>query len=311
MKISHRDEIERLLHHEGAVSRRQHPDLARTLSWLAESGRVTAILPGVYVRADAAVDPGTRIRALALAEPNAVLTQHAAAVVSFWPDLRVDTVVAAVPSKRHSPAGFRLERRSIPSELVSTREDLYLTAPALTALDLVPSLGGDGIDQALRTGAATLDDLRVAMELTPNRRGNHERMVMLRDSRDAPWAASERLLHRLLREAGLVGWDTNRPVRLPEGLFYVDALFEVARLAIEIDGWEFHARRPADFEATLHKHTALESAGWRVLHFTWAQLTGDPAWVLDKIRQALEWDDRPLIQNGRLRPRLAAMPRCW
>ncbi len=298
MNLSNRHEIEQLLRRDGAVSRREHPELARALSWLAESGRLTIALPGVYVGAGTAGDARTRIMALAVAEPNAVFTRHAAASLSFWPELGVDTVVAAVPSKRLSPAGFRLERRSIPPELVRTRGHLYLTSPALTALDLVASLGGDAIDQALRTGSVTLEDLHRALELTPHRRGNLDRLEMLLDSRDCPWAASERLLHRILREAGLQGWVANRPVQLSEGLFVVDALFELARLAIEIDGWEFHARRPPDFEATLRKHTALESAGWKVLHFTWRQLHDEPAWVLAKIEQALEWNDRPVMATA-------------
>lgn len=119
------------------------------------------------------------------------------------------------------------------------------------------------------------------------RRGNNLRASVLEDSRSSPYAESERILHRLLRHAKLTGWATNVPVRLAEGPFYLDAAFERAMLAIEIDGWEFHARLPSDFTRTLGRHTALEADGWRVLHFTWAHLTERPDWVIAKIIEAL------------------------
>jgi hypothetical protein len=69
---------------------------------------------------------------------------------------------------------------------------------SLTALDLCETLGGDAIDQALRTRTTTLGLLHQAMELTAARVGNRTRRQLLLDSRAEPWSAAERRFHRLL-----------------------------------------------------------------------------------------------------------------
>ena len=51
--------------------------------------------------------------------------------------------------------------------------------PALTVLDLIPTLGGKPIDEALRRRAATLEQMWRALELTPDRRGNTLRRALL------------------------------------------------------------------------------------------------------------------------------------
>jgi very-short-patch-repair endonuclease len=287
-------EIDRLLSVRRAVARRQHPELARALLFLVESGRLVSALPGVYVRSEDARDPLVRARALVLSDPGAVLTHRAAACWSFWPDIRMDLVDAALASRRRAPAGFRFQRRRIPPELVRYRDGAHFTDPALTALDLVPDVGEDGIDRALRLGVASLAGLRHALELSPHRAGNPQRRTALLDSRDQPWSRSERLLHRLLRDAGVGGWQTNVEVRLADGTFFLDVAFVAQQVGVEVDGWEFHARQPRDFDATLRRHSILESAGWRVLHFTWSHLVDDPAWVLERIVQTVERENRPL-----------------
>ena len=83
-----------------------------------------------------------------------------------------------------SRPGFRFDRRRVPPELVHERHGLRMTVPALTALDLCAELGGDAIDQALRTRTATLEGLHRALELTGHRRGNQDRRALLLDSRD-------------------------------------------------------------------------------------------------------------------------------
>jgi len=303
-------EIEHLLDAHGAVARQHHPELARALGWLTTSGRLSAVLPGVYVRAADAADHRARVRALQLLDPNAVLTRRTAASLSFWPDLRVSTVTAAVGSHRVAPPGYSFERRRVCPELVRHHQGVYLTSPALTSLDLVSELGGDAIDRALRVGAVTLGDLRRALELTPHRRGNRQRRETVVDSRDVPWARSERVLHRLLRNAGVVGWRTNVPVTLAEGRFFLDVAFEDVLVALEVDGWEFHARHPGDFDATLRRHSALESAGWRVLHFTWAQLVEEPDWVLAKVVATVQRQDPAVIGLRRRTARLTGPPVC-
>ena len=171
--------------------------------------------------------------------------------------------------------------------MTSTRSGVTHTVPALTAIDLVPELGGDAIDNVLRTGASDLPAMYAALAATKGRAGNQARARLLLDSRDLPWSAAERLLHRILRESGLRGWATNQALVVDGQQFYVDVLFSRERVVVEVDGWEWHGRRMVDFQKTMHRHSTLEAAGWRVLHFTFGDLQNDAAWVVETIETAL------------------------
>lgn len=280
------DEIQQILDQRGVIARRDHPHLAGSLDRCLRAGQIRAVLPGVYADPSRATTFGTRILALMADVPDAVLIDGAAAKLSFWPDLRVTEVSCAVTTPRVSRPGYRFVKRSIPPEFVAQRQQVRMTHPALTALDLCPTLGGEPIDQALRTRTATLRQMRRALELTRARCGNTTRRMLLLDSRDEPWSEAERLCHRLLRAAGLSGWRANFAVQ-PEGsVFYIDVAFRSVRLAIEIDG-RLHETKRDVFENDRWRQNALVLDGWTVLRFTWRMLTEHPDVVIETIRQAL------------------------
>jgi very-short-patch-repair endonuclease len=157
----------------------------------------------------------------------------------------------------------------------------------LTALDLCATLGGDAIDQALRTRATTLEHLHRAMELTTARVGNRSRRQLLLDSRAEPWSEAERSFHRLLRAAGISGWRANRPVLLRDLTFYVDVIFRQLRLVIEIDGRLYHTGAEV-FETDRWRQNLLVLNGWYVLRFTWTMIEERPEEVLAMVREAIE-----------------------
>jgi hypothetical protein len=218
-------EVQRLLTAHGVIARRDHPELDTTLRYLVRRGDLARVLPGIYGAADQAASLQTRVRALILLDPDAVLVGAVAARLSFWPDLRVDVIECAVGHSRAPQAGYCFTRRHIPTELVVNRSRLRYTTPALTALDLCAAVGSDAIDQALRTRATTLAQLHRAMELTAARVGNRTRRRLLLESRTEPWSKAERLFHRLLRDAGITGWQANRPIVLGDATFYLDVVF--------------------------------------------------------------------------------------
>ncbi len=227
----------------------------------------------------------TRILAAAFwSGPNAVLTGHAAARLTFAPTIRVPVITVALPTTIRRPSnGIRFERRRIPPELLVRRGPVAVTRPSLTAVDLAEHrAGGVIIDEVLRTRSATLEQLWRAFELTPRRRGNTMRRTLLLQSKHEPWSEPEREAHRLLDEAGITGWVTNAKI----SRYCVDVLFEGAMLVLEIDGWEVHGTRAA-FEADRQRRNELELAGYTVLNFTWRQLVDDPVWVIDCVMRAL------------------------
>jgi very-short-patch-repair endonuclease len=279
-------EIARLLDAHGVVGRRAHPELDSTLQYLASKGALTRVLPGVYAAPAAASSLPVRIAALIAYDPDAILTEAAAAKVSFWPDIKVGTITCAVRHRRQPQRGFAFSRRVIPDELVTDRSGLRYTSVALTALDLCESHGGDGIDHALRRRRTTLALLHRAMDLTADRVGNRVRRQLLLDSRDEPWSAAERRLHRLLRAAGITGWRANQGLLVEGATYHPDALFRLEGVILEVDGREFHSE-PKVFESDRWRQNLLVLDGWCVLRFTWRMLEERPEEVLAVIRRAL------------------------
>jgi very-short-patch-repair endonuclease len=70
------------------------------------------------------------------------------------------------------------------------------------------------------------------------------------------------------------------------GPFLADFVWRAAKLIVEADGFEHHRQRAA-FEADRARDAELALMGWRVVRFTWRQLTGDPAGVAATIRALL------------------------
>ena len=294
------DEVWTVLRREGVVVRREHPDLMGAVDWLVRGGRLRTVLPGVYAATEQADDLRVRLAALARWDPDAVVCGAAAARVGYWREVPVDLIEVAT-SRRGSYPGFWLRNRTVPDELVVHRHGLRIAAPALSALDLSHD-GTEALDQVLLSRTATLDGLWHAFELTRGRRGNAARLRHLIDSRDQPWSAAERLCHRLLREAAIIGWESNLPVVSAGRLYFLDVAFADAGLVVEIDG-RLHEDDPRVFENDRWRQNALVLDGWVVVRFTWAMLTQHPDVVVATIRAALAVarSDRPLTYRTSIR----------
>jgi very-short-patch-repair endonuclease len=280
-------DVQRILATEGVIARRDHPILIGTIDRLVRNDSLRAVLPGVYAPPELCDSIATRVRALMHWDPDAILVDEAAAWASFWPEIRVPRITCTVHHRRLPQSGYEFKRRRIPSELVTHRSGLRFTSPALTALDLCATVGGDAIDQALRTRATTLAHLHQAMELTAARVGNRTRRQLLLDSRSEPWSEAERRFHRLLRQAGITGWKANRPVVLDDATCYVDVIFYNVKLIIEIDGRLFHTGAEV-FETDRWRQNLLVLNGWLVLRFTWSMIEERPEQVIAIVCEAIE-----------------------
>jgi very-short-patch-repair endonuclease len=125
------------------------------------------------------------------------------------------------------------------------------------------------------------------MDLTGARVGNPTRRQLLLDSRAEPWSKPERLFHRLLRDAGITGWQANRPVILRGSTFYVDVIFRKLKLIIEIDGRLYHTEAEV-FETDRRRQNLLVLDGWCVLRFTWTMIEEHPEELIAMICEAIE-----------------------
>lgn len=275
-----------LASNDGLITRRHHRHLSGAVDWALRNHELAPVLPGVYALPEVAAQPLTRMRAVCLRYPDAVLLTGAAARVSYWPKAPLGPLHVAAPQKIVPHRGFAFTRRRIPPQLVAQHCGLRFTVPALTAIDLATLTCTDAIDRALRMRVATLPLMYEALALTANRIGNPQRMRLLLDSRDLPWSAAERLAHQLLRRAGIRGWHTNTPVFLDGRMYYVDITFGRLKLAIEIDG-RLHETNEDLFESDRWRQNALVGDGWRVLRFTWDMLQHHPEVFVAAIRAAI------------------------
>lgn len=119
------------------------------------------------------------------------------------------------------------------------------------------------------------------------RRGGQNLLRLLELGRTGAASVAEQRLHRLLRAAGLDGWQAAVPVEDGAGLIAVaDVLFAGARLVIEVDGFAVHGGRDR-FVSDRRRHNRLVAAGSTVLRITWDDLRDRPDVVLAQIRQSL------------------------
>jgi hypothetical protein len=93
-------------------------------------------------------------------------------------------------------------------------------------------------------------------------------------------------LVRLFRNNGLPVPEPEFPIRIAGGLIHVDLAYPLLKIAIECDGYAWHMDR-ASFERDRARDAELMALGWKVLRFTWAQITYRSEWVLQQVRGRL------------------------
>lgn len=271
-------ELRSRLDQHGLIARREHRAQAASLDWLLRSGEVTPVLPGVYRLTSREATPELWAHAVAMWNPRAVITGRLAARCWFAPGLPVAEAEVALANARRLQSPFRLHRVAIPTDGVTMRGNLRLTTPAVSALWTAAADGGELVDFALQTGAASPSDIVESTALLRGLRGAPLRGSVAELSSGNPWSAAERVAHQLLRDAGITGWKGNVWFHMDGLRFPVDIVFPRQRLAIEVDSREWHSSGEA-FERDRRKTNALVRAGWTVVHVTWAQLLEDGYFV--------------------------------
>ena len=114
-----------------------------------------------------------------------------------------------------------------------------------------------------------------------------EVLAELADSPSALESELERRFHDLVRSAGLP--EPAMQLRMPwrsAAAGRVDFAFAHARLVVECDGRRWHTAEE-NFESDRRRDNLAQLAGWRVLRFTWRDMTESPTYVVDAVRSAL------------------------
>jgi predicted transcriptional regulator of viral defense system len=182
----------------------------------------------------------------------------------------------------HRAAGLCPEERAIQCRIP-------VTTPARTLLDLAARIPRRelerAMDEAERLKLCTEEDLDEMVRAHFGRAGAGALRALLDEHRAGSTATRndfEELFLSLSREYGLPQPDVN--VALLG--YVVDFLWRDAKLVVEVDGRATHGTRKA-FQGDRDRDGRLAVAGYRVLRFTWWDVTRRPAVVADRVRRLL------------------------
>lgn len=269
----------------GGLTRRQIQHRVRSGLW-------TTLHPGIYLVGGRELDQRASTRAaVAWAGSAAVASGLTAA---WWWGLRDWAPGAAevtVPRhrSRRCPPEVVLRRRDLDLVDLVVLRGLPVTALPLTVLDAADALGRDSgpplVDRALQRWVS-FAELHAAYCRSVGRHGSPWLGKVLRQAADGACSQAERVLHRLLRRAGIKGWVAHHQVVVAGVEYWLDVAVVERRLAIEVDGWAWHSDVER-FARDRRRQNALILAGWTVLRFTWQDLTSRAEAVIAQIRTAL------------------------
>lgn len=241
--------------------------------------------PGVYFVDDRPFTDAARIRAAVWSFGTRACASGLAAAWWHGATKYAPTIVeVTVPKSSNGRArpGIRLRRRDLFPHDVVERDGLRVTSLELTVVEAAVRRGGGAqlMDRALQRHVELAQLWRVHLR-NKGRHGSPAARRLLRAAKDGARSEAERLLVKLLRDNGFTGWRTNYPV----AGYKVDVAFVVEKVAIEVDGWAFHSDSEV-FQVDRNRQNVIALHGWKVLRFTWLDLTQHPRRVIAELAAA-------------------------
>jgi hypothetical protein len=263
------------------------------------SGRWERLHRGVYrVRGQPSSFEQRLVAAIGFNGPGTVASHRAAARLWDIPGF------SAAPVEVTKPRG-RSQRRSygwlhgsmcLPATHVTDRSGVPVTTPARTVFDLAgivhPKRAERALDSALNAGLVSLGQIeRVFADL--ERRGRRGTVLMRElleprgDGYLAPASDLEALGRAVLREAELP--DADSEVNLGDARSWigrVDLTYRASLVVLELDSRRHHEAL-LDRDSDRRRDNRLHATGWRVLRYSWWDLTERPDVVAAEVRAAL------------------------
>jgi very-short-patch-repair endonuclease len=253
--------------------------------WVGE-GRWKRVRPAVFLVGGHRYTGEARIRAVGLwAGPEGVITGPAAAYWHRMLDGAPTFIDLTVPARRKPKPqpGVRIHRRDLDLEDVRQRFGVRVAAKPFAALETAVALpdGSVFLDRALQKHVPFTEVYRAYCR-NMGRPGWAAASRLLVAAADRADSAAERLLVRLLREAGIGGWVLGHPL----GPYRIDLAFPAQRVAVEVDGWAYHVD-PERFRNDRRKGNFITRSGWDLLRFTWHGLHTQPVESIREIADTL------------------------
>jgi very-short-patch-repair endonuclease len=288
---------------------RQHGVIATAqLYWLgltetqvrtrAANGTLHRVHRGVYAVGHRALTRKSFWMAAVLACGRGAILSHGDAA-ELWEMRRPSSggangspIDVAVPSggAGRTRRGLTVHRlRTLRDEETTTEDGIPVTSPARTLLDLATALPRRqlerAIDEADRLRRCNEQDLIGILAAHEHQPGAGVLRAVLGQHRVGSTATRSELEERFLALC-LKRRLPPPAVNVPVLDYVVDFLWQEVDLVVEVDGRATHGTRRA-FQADRDRDGRLAVAGYRVLRFTWWDVTRRPAVVADRIRRML------------------------
>ena len=195
--------------------------------------------------------------------------------------------VLVVSGTRHARNGIRIHRsRNLAARDVGHARGIAVVSPARAILGCaethsliqLEALIADAFAARAVTDAA-LDDVANRAGRTPAGR----KLRLLRaEGVQLTRSEAERILRRLLKQAGLPQPETDYPI----GRYFADFAWPQHKLIVEFDGFATHGHKQA-FTPDRKRGADITVKNWSVMHVTWDELTNEPYAVVARIAGAL------------------------
>jgi very-short-patch-repair endonuclease len=292
----------------------QRPDLSSLFSRRAfdgalRRGALVRLLPGAYVGANHAHDLQARCDAALLwSGDRAAIASTSAALLH---GLRVRTpltVTITVDRATHlrPPPWVRVLRWTVPPELTTARglpcvslADAVLQAWA----DLPDDEGVSLILEAVRSGRIPVAALRARASTLPRIRRRRALGRLLDHLANGLESFLEHVaVTRVFNTCEFSGLRPQTAVEVSGRRYRLDLFHADARLAIELDGRQFHSDDSAR-RRDLARDADLATLGIATIRLTFEDVIGRPDWCRDRVRRAISARARRRMEaRGRARP---------
>lgn len=284
---------------EGVITRREALALGmseRTLDRRLDEGILVKIatavyaLPGVFEAESSTLAAATR--------GLGAVVSHQAAARLHGVTVAGPRLVVSVPHRRtHLFTDVVVHQLTDIREVdVSGADGLPITTPCRTVLDLAAVLSltqlGRAMDRFATKGLATFDQMsHVLGELGRKGKPGVVRLRRALEPRLSSQGNSESDLEsRLLEVIRLSGLPEPQSQHRPNWLKHVNGRVDLAypesNLVVEGDSREWHGDEYT-FQADRERDNLAQLAGWRILRFTWHDVTRKPDYVVSSIRRGL------------------------
>jgi very-short-patch-repair endonuclease len=248
------------------------------------TGRLHRVHLGVYAVGRPAQTALERAAAAVLAcGPKAALSHRAAAALwGFMP--RWPTLLDVTAAADRRPNGIRTHRsRTLSTKDVRRHHGIRVTTPARTLLDVAPQLTDQqltrAVNEALLSNYLKESQLADVLARNPCHPGAARLTPFIEETAPTRSEFEDAFLD-FCRRHGLPRPKTNAQVAGYE----VDALFEAARVIVELDGYEYHKDRTS-FATDRERDAATLARGYATVRITWGRLTRPEA---DRLRAILD-----------------------